>query len=60
MIQPVTAQSIAEARASAQRERDEIEAATGIRITDDPLNPLRVLATRRISVYRQIQKESDR
>ncbi len=57
MIPPVTEQSIREAKAATQRDRDEIFRVSGVRVTDDPMNPFQVVVTRRISAYRQIVLE---
>ncbi len=60
MVPPVTRESVAKAKAETQRDRDEIERQTGIRVTDDPMNPFGAVVTRRINWYRQVAREDRR
>lgn len=56
-IPPVTRESIQRAKADRDAEREVIFVKTGIRITDDPMQPFRVVVTRRISAYRHVKEQ---
>ncbi len=54
MVPPVTPESIQRAKEETARDRESLFQQTGIRVTDDPVNPFRVIVTPRISAYRRI------
>jgi hypothetical protein len=59
MVPPVTPESIQRAKEETARDRESLFQQTGIRVTDDPVNPFRVIVTPRISAYRHVTRRSE-